>query len=106
MANLNAAGEGNSSRRRTTTLHNAAWRGDLELVRFLVENGADIDAKDVDGETPLHWAARQGHLAVVQYLVEQRADVNATNDHGTTPRALAAQGGHTDVVAYLRSKGG
>jgi hypothetical protein len=50
-------------------LHVAALLGDLELVRHLVEQGADITARDeLHGATPLAWAQRGGHRAVVDYL--------------------------------------
>ena len=45
----------------STPLHQAAWKGDLEAVRALVEAGADINSLDANGGTPLHWAARGGH---------------------------------------------
>ena len=51
----------------------------LPLLVFLLENGADLNAKDEDIWTPLHFAAVNGHLSVVQYLVNQKADINAKN---------------------------
>ena len=87
------------------TLIHAAGRGDLEMVKFLVENGTDLEARDSFGNTALHRAAGGGHLPVSKYLVDNRADVNATNDDDLTPRGLAAQNGHghKDVVEYFDS---
>ena len=45
-------------------------KGDLEVVRFLIVKGADVNAKDDNGLTPLHWSAREGHLEVVQALIK------------------------------------
>ena len=86
------------------TLHGAAHFGHLSIVKFLVAQGANVNA--VNNGTALHNAASSGNLAVVRYLVEQGADVNATNDWGGTARSLAEKEGHTEVVAYLESVGG
>ena len=88
-------------------LHFAAGKGRLEVVRFLVEHGADVKATGGWAEeTALHWAAFFGHLEVVRYLVGQGADVNAKNSTDWTALAGAVSGGHTEVVAYLKSVGG
>ena len=49
--------------------HNAAANGQLERVRSLVEQGADKETVNNDGNTPLRIASREGHFEVVQYLV-------------------------------------
>lgn len=68
----------------------ASSRGDLEAVKYLVENGADINAKNGGGETALIVAS---DLEVVKYLVEHGANVNAKNKNGNTPLILAPYGG-------------
>ena len=55
----------------------SAQDGHLDVVKFLVEQQAEVNAKKDDGWTPLHSAAQNGHLDVVKFLVEQRAEVNA-----------------------------
>ena len=54
-------------------LHHALEAGDLERVRILEKQGADLEQKSFDGETPLFTASRTGQLAVVRYLMEQQA---------------------------------
>ena len=73
--------------------------GHLEVVRFLLENGADIHAQD---DLALCWSALYGHLDVVKYLVENGANIHAQND-----RALrwSTSNGHLDVVKYLVENG-
>ena len=59
----------------------AAEKGHLEVVRFLVESGANKDqASTDDGSTPLFIAAGKGHLEVVRFLVE----FGAKEDQGKT----------------------
>jgi len=58
----------------------AAYYGHLSVVEYLVNQKADINAKNKDDWTPLHGAARNGHLSVVEYLVNQKADINAKDN--------------------------
>jgi ankyrin repeat protein len=59
-----------------TCLQNAAGHGHLEIVKFLVECGADLNKQDFDGWTPLHAASANGHLGVCRYLCERNADLS------------------------------
>ena len=63
-------------------LHDAVEDGDVEAVRQLVEEGADVEAQDADGDRPLHLAAQDGHLEVVRVLVEAGANVEAQAPNG------------------------
>ncbi len=73
--------------------------GHLEVVKYLVERGADIHAQD---DYALRWASRNGHLEVVKYLTEHGADVHAQDDYALR---LASHNGHLEVVKYLIEKG-
>ena len=78
-----------SSQARTSTeLHWAASNGHTDIVRSLIENGAEVGATDVLGRTPLHVAV--DHPRVVEILLEEGAAVNATDSLSNTPlhRAL------------------
>lgn len=86
-----------------TALQHAAWGGQLEVVKYLVERGADVNAENGGGSTALHLAAAYGQLEVVKYLVGQGAIVTATDNRGRTPRSEALVGGHPAVVRYLDS---
>ncbi len=57
-----------------TPLHGASKSGNLELVKFLIEEGADVNAPDEVGMTPLHLAAKHGHSEVVKLLIQKKAD--------------------------------
>lgn len=65
---------------RNTPLHDACAQGHLNVVAALVKRGADINFKNVNGETPLHIAAHTEHLEVVEYLVDEvGADLSKVN---------------------------
>lgn len=77
----------------------AARKGHLEMVRFLVKNGAYV------GAAPFH-AAVKGQLEVLKYFVEEcKFGVNALSPTGWTLMENAAAGGQLDVCKYLVSKG-
>ena len=86
-----------------TPLSRAAFNGHGDVVKYLVENGADVSARDDDdgGRTPLSRAALNGHGDVVKYLVDNGADVSAGDYRGYTPLTNAAMNGHVDIVRYL-----
>ena len=58
-------------------LIDAAWNGQTEDVKALIEAGADVNAKRKDGETVLMSAAWKGHTETVKALIEAGADLNA-----------------------------
>src|SRR5208283_1368711 len=78
--------------------------GRTELVKSLLDKGADINTKTNEGWTALMQASRQGHAEVVKLLLDRGADVNATFD-GRTALTFASVGGHSDVVNLLKAHG-
>ena len=58
-------------------------------IQYLIENGANIEAKDCREETPLHLASSYGKTEVVKYLVSKGANKNAKNNDGKTPYDVA-----------------
>ena len=71
------------------------------LIRRLLEEGADVNAKDRYGGTALMSAARQGNTAIVQMLLDAGADINAKSKSGYTALMKAAEKGHTAVVRAI-----
>lgn len=64
-----------------TGLHSAAQRGHLNLVRLLLQRGADPNAREAGDHTyPLHWAAAHRHVDVVRALLDADGDVHGTGD--------------------------
>ena len=83
----------------------SAEDGDIDDIRRLVQEVADIDEKNRYGRTPLMLSAYGGHLAVVRYLVQQGADKKASDQYGITSLHFAAHNGHLDVAQYLVQQG-
>lgn len=107
-----------------TPLLRAAKSGDIEMLRLLVEYGADPFATMPNGTTALHFVAGLGWrngspiapsydqgteaeaVDTVDYLLALGLDINATNDRGDTPLDAAFSGrGSNMIIAHLREKG-
>ncbi|KAK3808493.1 MAG: ankyrin repeat-containing domain protein [Benniella sp.] len=72
-----------SASRQLSSLHLAASYNHLELCKFLVEMGANVNLTDVEGWTPMHCAAAEGHLKVLEFLVKgPDADLQAATFEG------------------------
>lgn len=86
---------------RVTSLHGAVARRDVEIVKMLLERGANPNATQERGFVPLHDAAANGNLALVQLLVKHGARVDAKADDGKTPGDMATERGHKEVAEWL-----
>ena len=86
-----------------TCLHDAIESGHFNAVRWLVEHGADFNAK-VNGKTCLHSAIDSGHYNAVKLLLEHGADCNA-KVNGQRCLHSAIDSGHYDVVRLLVEHG-
>jgi ankyrin repeat protein len=90
------------------SIHLAAMLGNIEAVKQHLADGADVDAKDEDGETSLHRAAKFGHKEIAELLISNGADVNAKSEgYESTPLHHAAWAGyaHKEVTELLIAKG-
>ncbi len=77
-----------------------------DIVRYLVEQGADVNAPGDMDRTPLMAAASNGcHLEILRFLVEHGANVNARGELGWTALIWAAREGCIECVKYLLSQG-
>jgi ankyrin repeat protein len=90
-----------------TPLMMAINNGHEEVVRYLLNSGADVNASGKLGRTPLHLAAFNGMLDLVQTLILQGANVNAKTVDGATPMhsAVLAIKNNTQVIQLLLANG-
>lgn len=80
----------------------------VDLVKLLVNNGANINEKNFGGRTPMHTSVviSQGEtLKISEYLIEKGADINAQDDDGNTPLHVAFSVGNKDAVDLLIKSG-
>ncbi|KAF3201204.1 hypothetical protein TWF191_003464 [Orbilia oligospora] len=87
-----------------TPLSGAVIRGHGTVVKLLLENGANIEAKGYYNDTPLHLAVERKHEAIVGLLVNSGADIEAMSDFGT-PLAFAVNEGNRSMVSLLIENG-
>jgi hypothetical protein len=84
-----------------TPLHEAANRGNAALVQILLDAGAAVDARCLDGWTPLMRACNAGAFEVTKVLVDAGADITLTNNEGYTAYGRIP-GDAADVLAFMR----
>lgn len=89
--------------RKSTPLHEAVLNRHIKLVKLLLDNGAEVNARDEDRETPLGVAADDGDLYILKLLISRGANINTKNSCGDTPLTEAAEEGHLDIVKLLIS---
>ncbi len=87
-------------------MHFVAQDTNVDLFKLLTDNGADINLRDNDGNTPLHalrmtsWPV-QGQNDVIKAFLDFGAEVNIKNKEGHTPLYYAVQQGRSDMEALL-----
>lgn len=72
-------------------IHRACHNDNVELVKFLVDNGADVEAKTNEGWRPIHCAAYWGNIEVVSFLIKFGANINALTHGNNTCLHFAVQ---------------
>jgi ankyrin repeat protein len=83
-------------------LTNAAWLGHIETCALLIDNGANIDAKDYYGRTALMYAAGRGHTETCAILIEKGASIYAKTDMQQTAFDFSKSSHKKDTIAFLK----
>ncbi|XP_031335923.1 ankyrin repeat domain-containing protein 17-like isoform X2 [Photinus pyralis] len=89
----------------STPLMEAAQEGHLDLVKYLLENNANVRAQTQTGDTALTYACENGHTDVADLLLQFGADLEHESEGGRTPLMKACRAGHLCTVQFLISKG-
>jgi uncharacterized protein len=87
-----------------TALTGAAAGNHASIVKWLAENGANVNYRYAKGHSPLLEAAANGRLDIVKTLVAHGADLHARTDDGKNAVDFAQERGHNDVAEFLREK--
>jgi ankyrin repeat protein len=84
----------------------AASAGKVDMIRFLVKRGANVNYGVKDGgQTALLYAIFGGHVDAVKALIELKANVNAKTKDGDTPLSAARKGDQEELIAILKAAG-
>src|ERR671913_2614223 len=94
--------EANEGVKGRTPLMLAAFRGNAAAVINLLERGADVNARDKDGDTALMFAAFKGHALVVALLLQYGANVYARARNGWTAKKAAQSGLNHQIADVLQ----
>ena len=96
---------GKDREEQQTALMWAAAQKHADVVKALIDGGADIHAKSRGGFTPMMFAARVGAIEVADVLVAAKSDINEVGPFGMTPLILASASGQSDFAIKVLDKG-
>ena len=119
MALMNASKNGDLDRvmrlykkKRVNTVHEgytpllmAAMYGRTEVVRFLCQMGANVNARDMFGNTPLAFAAADGNIKMLEVLCDWGADLHARDDRECSALMTALKNEEYEAVKLICSWG-
>uniref|UniRef100_A0A8C9QEI7 Arf-GAP with coiled-coil, ANK repeat and PH domain-containing protein n=1 Tax=Spermophilus dauricus TaxID=99837 RepID=A0A8C9QEI7_SPEDA len=92
----------NSEENKATPLIQAVLGGSLVTCEFLLQNGANVNQRDVQGRGPLHHATVLGHTGQVCLFLKRGANQHATDEEGKDPLSIAVDAANADIVTLLR----
>merc|ERR1712071_190218 len=94
-----------SGRHKHTGLMAATYLGFNDLARTLIHYDANMNVRNVIGETALHLAALVGNNNMIGIMVDLGADINRVDTNGNTALLAASYGGHVSTVRLLLERG-
>jgi ankyrin repeat protein len=78
---------------------------DASKIKDLLDRGADLEAKDNDGNTPLHFASMRNDLELAKLLLDKGADLEANNECRRTPLHVATCWNRIEITKFLLERG-
>lgn len=84
-----------------TPIHIACQYSNLEIVKYLIDFGVNVNQANVYGATPIYIANLNGQLQIVQSLADHGADINKADKYGFGPLHIAIRYKYTDVAYCL-----
>ncbi|MCF6807224.1 ankyrin repeat domain-containing protein [Thiotrichales bacterium 19S9-12] len=94
----------NNSTALITPLYVAASNGNAEIVKLLLQYGAEVNCVDRLGRTALHVSIYKGYVDVIEALIEKGVDLEKALPNGDTPLHIAVTMKHNDVTRLLVNK--
>lgn len=86
---------------KQTPLFDCITTASPEVVKILLKHKADVNHKDMDGNTALHYAAADGLTSIVHFLITAGASVEAINNEQQTPLIMAVENTHLNAIKLL-----
>jgi len=87
------------------SIHEAAELGNIEVVKYAIADGVDVNEANKTGRTLLELATIEGNKGIVELLINNGADVNAKSENGFTALHSTAFFRHKEIVELLIAKG-
>ncbi|OCT80706.1 arf-GAP with coiled-coil, ANK repeat and PH domain-containing protein 2 isoform X2 [Xenopus laevis] len=92
----------NTKENNATPLIQAVRGGSLLTCEFLLQNGANVNIRDIKGRGPLHHATLLGHTGQVCLFLKRGANQHASDEDGKDPLKIAIEAANADIVTLLR----
>ncbi|KAK6509749.1 hypothetical protein TWF481_004479 [Arthrobotrys musiformis] len=91
--------------KRTWELHSALGKGNLDIIKLVINSGADINARSERGDSAIHIATKRGDSHIVEYLLKHGAGINVTAGNGHTALHEAAIYNRFEIAKMLLDNG-
>jgi uncharacterized protein len=91
---------------KVSPIHSACAISNFHIAELLINNGADVNARQMQGVTPLHSAAHNGQTLLAKLLIHNGADLNAKMENGLTPLSLALEKNFRETAEFIKNLGG
>lgn len=82
----------------------AAFSGQIDTVKLLIERGADINAGGTNDKPPLTWAIESGRRDVAEFLLKKGASLDVRDSSGSTPVDYAKRAGNDEMLALIDAR--